>query len=209
MKSCFLIGIDEAGRGPIAGPVAVAAFSVIAGHKDSLLTFFKSGRVRDSKKLTAVTRERIFKELTVQKSLGKVSYAVSFASATVVDRKGISFATRLALARSLEVLGVGPSECQVLLDGSLKAPEEFTLQRTIIKGDEKEAVIALASIVAKVSRDRLMVRLAKKYPHYDLDIHKGYGTSDHYRKLKKHGLSPVHRKSFLKSFVGCKNSQIV
>lgn len=200
MKSYFLIGIDEAGRGPIAGPVAVAAFCIVSERKDWPFKFFDNGKVRDSKKLTVVARERIFKEMTVQKSLGKMSYAVSFVGAAAIDRKGISFAIRSALAKSLGALGVEPLKCRVLLDGGLKAPEEFARQRTIIKGDEKEAVIALASIVAKVSRDRLMLKLAKKYPRYDFDIHKGYGTKAHYKKLQKYGLSPVHRKSFLKNF---------
>ncbi|MDO8482587.1 MAG: ribonuclease HII [bacterium] len=196
----FLVGVDEAGRGPLAGPVAVAVFSIAKSEKHLLLGFFQDGKIRDSKKMTAVSREVIFRDMAAQKKLGKVSYAVSFASSLVIDRKGISFAIRRALARSLTVINVKPSQCRVLLDGSLRAPKEFVSQRTIIKGDEKEAVIALASIVAKVSRDRLMRRLAKKYPHYDLDIHKGYGTKAHYKKLKKYGLSPVHRKSFLKGF---------
>lgn len=196
----FLIGIDEAGRGPIAGPVAVAAFCVATKSRRQLLDFFDNGKIRDSKKLTPAARAKIFKEMVVQKSLGKVSYTVSFASAAVIDRKGISFAIRQALAESLRALGVEPSECKVLLDGSLGAPPEFLSQRTIIKGDEKETVIALASVVAKVSRDRLMGRFAKKYPHYDFDIHKGYGTKAHYRRVKKYGLSPIHRRSFLKNF---------
>lgn len=199
MKS-FLVGVDEAGRGPIAGPVAVAAFCVATKGKRQLLDFFDNRRVKDSKKLTAAARERIFKEIITQEKLGTVSYAVSFASARVIDRKGISFAIKRALAQSLRVLGAKPAECRILLDGGLKAPEFFCFQRTIIKGDEKESTIALASIVAKVSRDRLMRRLAKKYSLYGFDVHKGYGTKAHYRKLQQHGLSPVHRKSFLKGW---------
>lgn len=196
----FLIGIDEAGRGPIAGPVAVAVFCIAESDKSRLRGFFEDGRVRDSKKMTAMVRERIFKNMATQKMLGKVSYAVSFSSVKVIDHKGISFAIRRALAGCLKALCAKPLECQVFLDGGLKAPKEFMFQRTIVKGDETEAVIALASIVAKVSRDKLMRRLAKKYPRYDLEIHKGYGTKAHYRKLKKYGLSPVHRRSFLKNF---------
>src|SRR3989338_7296433 len=195
----YFIGVDEAGRGPVAGPVAVAAFCIGKEAKYRLAQFFKNGKVRDSKKLTPESRERIFKQILAEKNLGRVSYAVSFASAEVIDRKGISFAIRHALRKSLKFICVKATECLVLLDGSLKAPEEFIFQRTIIKGDEKEAVIALASIVAKVSRDRKMCTLAKKYPQYGFEVHKGYGTAAHYRKLKQHGLSPVHRRSFLKS----------
>ena len=92
-------------------------------------------------------------------------------------------------------------ESLVLLDGGLKAPKEYLNQRTIIKGDEKELAIALASIVAKVTRDRLMVKLARKYPGYDLEMHKGYGTAAHYKALKNKGFSPIHRKSFLKKII--------
>lgn len=198
MSPRFLVGVDEAGRGPIAGPVAVAAFCVAEKTGCRLPEFFENGKVRDSKKLTVEARERIFKKIKEQEGLGRLSCAVSFTSAAVIDRRGISFAITRALTECLKVLGARASECRVLLDGSLKAPPKFVFQRTIIKGDEKEPAIALASIVAKVSRDRLMRRLAKKYPCYDFDIHKGYGTKAHYKKLKIHGLSPIHRRSFLK-----------
>ena len=205
----FLVGVDEAGRGPLAGPAAVAVFSIAESEQHRLLGFFQGGKIRDSKKMTAASREMVFRDMAAQKKLGRISYAVSFASASVIDRKGISFAIRRALARSLTTINVKSSDCRVLLDGGLKAPEEFVFQSTIIKGDEKEAVIALASIAAKVSRDRLMRRLGKKYPMYGFEIHKGYGTKEHYKKLENHGLSPVHRKSFLKSIVGCKTFKIV
>lgn len=194
----FVIGVDEAGRGPIAGPVSVGVCAVPKAHTRSLSKFFPNGEVRDSKKLSPALREEIFAAMHSARETGQLSFAVSFTAAAVIDRRGISFAIRSALRRSLLSLDIGPSECEVLLDGSLKAPEEFSRQRTIIKGDEKEAIIALASIATKVSRDRRMRNLAKRYPQYDFDVHKGYGTPDHYKRLILHGFSPIHRRSFLK-----------
>lgn len=161
--------------------------------------FFPKGKVQDSKKLAPAVREKVFKLLQKAKIKGEISYAVFLVSAKTIDREGISFAIRQAVALSLKKLAVKPHESRVLLDGSLKAPAEFVFQKTIIKGDEKEAVIALASIVAKVSRDRRMVACAKKYPGYGFEIHKGYGTEKHYQALKKNGLSPIHRRTFLKN----------
>lgn len=198
-KGFTIIGVDEAGRGPLAGPVAVAAFCVAKICQHRVLTYFPKGKIRDSKKFSPVVREQIFKLLQRAKDRGEISYTVYFSSARMIDGKGISFAIKRALAGSLKKLGVKPRESFVLLDGSLKAPEEFRNQRTIIKGDEKESVIALASIVAKVSRDRKMISLSKKYPQYDFHIHKGYGTKKHYKKIRVHGLSPIHRRSFLKN----------
>ena len=200
MKTRYLIGIDEAGRGPLAGPVAVAVFLVREKTQQHLLSFFPKGEVRDSKKLAPTVRERIFKLLERAKVSGQVFYAVSFASATFIDLWGITAAVRLATARVLSSLDVKAAQCLVLLDGALHAPSRFTRQKTIIKGDEKEPVIALASIVAKVSRDRKMISLSKKYPQYDFHIHKGYGKKKHYKKIRAYGLSPIHRRSFLKGF---------
>ena len=196
-----LIGIDEAGRGPIAGPVAVAVFAVSKEVQYRVLDFFPKRKVRDSKKLAPAVREQIFKLLQKAKTRGEISYAVSFSSTRIIDRRGITFAIRRALATSLKKLGVNPRQATVLLDGGLKAPEEFIFQRTIIKGDEKEPVIALASFMAKVSRDRKMRRFALKYPRYGFEAHKGYGTRAHYKALKKYGLSAIHRRSFLKNIV--------
>lgn len=113
---------------------------------------------------------------------------------------GISKAIKNCLEKSLKKLNVKPHECQVLLDGGLKAPSIYKNQKTIIKGDEKEWAIAFASIVAKVSRDTLMCRLAKKYPKYCFEIHKGYGTKKHCELIRKYGLSGEHRKCFCKNF---------
>ncbi|OGG55077.1 hypothetical protein A3D62_02765 [Candidatus Kaiserbacteria bacterium RIFCSPHIGHO2_02_FULL_49_11] len=189
----YIIGIDEAGRGPIAGPVTVGAVLVPWGLH---WRHFKG--LKDSKQLTPAAREEWFVRLAHMEG---VRYGVSSSSHATIDRKGIVYAVNAALGRALRRLGVEPSECLVLLDGGLHAPEEFMHQKTIIRGDESEVSIALASVVAKVTRDRRMVRLSKKYSPYDFHVHKGYGTKKHYALLHKHGLSDIHRRSFLSGIV--------
>jgi ribonuclease HII len=196
-KITFLIGIDEAGRGPLAGPISVGAFSV---RSKDILKIFKG--VKDSKQLSEKQREEWFKVIKQHKKDGHIMYAVSFSSAGVIDEKGITHATKAALNRCLKRLekkDFAPFKCRVLLDGSLYAPSRYADQKTIIDGDAKEPIIALASICAKVLRDRKMKRLAKKYPKYGFEIHKGYGTKAHYRAIRKHGPSDIHRRSFLKN----------
>ncbi len=134
-----------------------------------------------------------------------VDFAVTFQSEKIIDTKGLSFAIKNALAISIEKLveknkksGLTPAAALVLLDGGLKAPAHFKHKKTIIHGDAKEQTIALASICAKVLRDRRMVAVAKKYPGYGFEVHKGYGTVAHYTAIKKHGLSSIHRRSFLR-----------
>jgi len=199
----YVVGIDEVGRGPIAGPVAVGVLCVDVERAKATLSradlrALFSG-IKDSKKLSPNKREEWFAKICwVQKS-GALDFAVTFVSAKDIDTKGLAPSIKKALQKSLKKVAPDPTSTQVLLDGSLYAPVEYKNQKTIIKGDIKEPIIGLASIVAKVSRDRLMVSCAKKYPNYGFDIHKGYGTRKHYEKIKKHGLSPLHRKSFLKS----------
>jgi len=185
----YIVGIDEVGRGPIAGPVTVGAVLL---SKSYSLRDFKG--LKDSKKLTENNKEVWFSRVSV---MPDVSYTVSSVSQKVIDSYGIVHAIRLALSRSLKKLDVEPKDCLVLLDGGLYAPKEFIYQKTIIKGDEKEYEIALASVMAKVTRDRMMVRLSKRFPEYGFDSHKGYGTKKHYEKIKKHGICDLHRKSFL------------
>ncbi|MEZ4195176.1 MAG: ribonuclease HII [Candidatus Paceibacterota bacterium] len=117
-----------------------------------------------------------------------------------MDKIGITKAVRLGIERGLNKLKVDHKEVSVKLDGLLHAPAEYMNQETIIKGDAKEKVIGLASIMAKVTRDRVMVKMAKKYPVYQFEIHKGYGTKKHLEAIEKHGLSTVHRRSFCKRF---------
>jgi ribonuclease HII len=193
----YLVGIDEAGRGPIAGPVSVAIFYVEKKLQRKLLQFFPDRKVKDSKKLSERNREIIFKKITEAKESGDAYFQVVLTSARIIDTKGISFAIKNSIEKMLEKSGLEPKKTEIRLDGSLKAPIQYKNQKTIIKGDEKEAVIALASIVAKVTRDKYMKKIAVKFPNYKFEIHKGYGTKKHYESIAKFGLSTIHRKSFL------------
>ena len=190
-KYKYIIGIDEVGRGPIAGPVTVCA--LLLPKKYSWRNF---QRLKDSKKLTGNGREIWFSKV---RATDDISYAVSSVGEKTIDTKGVVPSVRIAILRSLNKLDVNPKDCLVLLDGGLSAPEEFIHQKTIIKGDERECAIALASIMAKVTRDRKMIRLSKKYSEYGFESHKGYGTRKHYEQIKKHGTCELHRTSFLKS----------
>lgn len=193
MRKIFLIGIDEAGRGPLAGPVAVGAVAVPEDFDWAQIP-----GVRDSKKMTPFQRERVYTRLRALRRSGALRYAVCFASARTIDRIGIVVAVAQALSQALNKLDVSPEESNVRLDGSLKAPVIWKKQKTIIRGDVTEPVISLASIAAKVERDRHMARIAKKYPKYGLETHKGYGTAAHMAAVRKYGLSPEHRTSFCK-----------
>jgi ribonuclease HII len=194
-KVKYIIGVDEVGRGPLAGPVTVCAAMVPRGFVFGLNNN-KNSRPNDSKKLSAKKREEWF---LYAKEHGRIFYATSSVSPAVVDKIGISRATALAVERSLKKLSstwYSDYQVEVLLDGLLHAPAEYK-QKTIIKGDEIESIISLASIIAKVTRDKYMTNLAKKYPEYGFEKHKGYGTKKHYECIKKHGISEVHRRSFL------------
>src|SRR3989344_1965494 len=206
----YIIGIDEAGRGPLAGPVSVGVFGAEKKMEKWLLKniFPRRQRVgaptetsgenfiRDSKKLSPNKRKEIYKKFCLLKEENKVFFSVSHISNKIIDEEGISKAVRLGISKSLSPKVL---KCKIRLDGLLKAPPKFKNQKTIIKGDEKNVFIACASIVAKVSRDRLMCQLAKKYPKYGFEIHKGYGTVLHRTLIKKYGLSVIHRKTFCKN----------
>lgn len=196
-SSIKIIGIDEVGRGPLAGPVTVCAV-VCAVDEYKKIKRLKSLPVlgKDSKKLKEKDRERFQKVLTGLASSGKISYSIFHISNIIIDTKGISFAIKTAIAKNLQKLKVSNQDT-VLLDGGLKAPTNFIKQKTIIKGDEKEKIIAWASILAKVERDGLMKRIHKKFPEYGFDIHKGYGTKRHKEAIKKHGISVIHRKTWI------------
>jgi ribonuclease HII len=188
-----IAGIDEAGRGPLAGPVAVGAAII----PDSFNKRFFKG-IKDSKQLTEEERELWYSLAKEAKKKGELDFKVCLVSEKVIDRHGISFALRLGIRRCLSGLGASPDD-QIFLDGSLKAPTEFKHQLTVIKGDEKIPVISLASICAKVIRDRKMVKLSKRFPRYDFHINKGYGTRAHMSALLKYGSTELHRKSFIKN----------
>lgn len=189
-----IVGIDEAGRGPLAGPVAVGAVQVYKLDK-----FKKLVRgIKDSKQLSESDRELWFLKAREARRRGELDFSVSLVSEKVIDKHGISYAIRLGIKRCLSRLKV-PKEAQIFLDGSLKAPVEFKHQLTVIKGDEKIPVISLASVCAKVTRDMKMVRVSKKFPKFGFEVHKGYGTRAHLAAIKLHGPTPLHRLSFLKN----------
>ncbi len=187
-KVKFIIGVDEVGRGPLAGPVAVG----VAMATRATIRKFK--KIKESKQLSRIQREEWYKKICAPKS--GIQFAVSFVSAQMIDRRGVNPAIHKAALCGLKKLSPNPKNVRVLLDGGLRAPAEFMNQATIIRGDAKETIIAIASVVAKVERDRLMLRMHKKYSAYGFDRHVGYGTALHMAAIKKYGMSPIHRRSF-------------
>ncbi len=187
----YLVGIDEAGRGPLAGPVSVGA--VIVPHD---FDFSLVAGARDSKKLTHFARALWYARMCRMQEEGLLRFAVAFSSSKTIDTRGIVPAIRSALARTLDALQARGEECEVRLDGSLRAPARFANQQTIIRGDDLEPIISLASIAAKVERDHKMMRLAARYPQYGFERHKGYGTGEHCEAIRAHGLCDLHRATF-------------
>lgn len=182
-----ICGIDEAGRGPLAGDVYAAAVILRPG------TIING--LNDSKKLTEKKREQLYDEIIAKAE----AYCVATASVAEIDSVNILQATFLAMKRAYEGLEITADA--VLVDGNRK-PFGGDEVRTVVKGDGTSASIAAASILAKVSRDRYMMKLSEKYPQYRFDKHKGYGTKLHYEMLEKYGISEVHRRTFLKKLTG-------
>ncbi len=192
----YVVGVDEVGRGPIAGPVMVADFSVNRQNYDEV--FKRLSGITDSKKLTEKKREHfadIIKELEKD---GRINIAISSVSAKRIDQKGISNALRSALNSSVKKVSEKNDKLYVYLDGSLYADDIYD-QETIIKGDSKNWLISAASVIAKVTRDNYMVQVSKKYPEYSFEQHKGYGTKMHYEKIKEFGVCEIHRKTWIKT----------
>ncbi|MDE2021625.1 MAG: ribonuclease HII [Patescibacteria group bacterium] len=187
-----MLGVDEAGRGPLAGPVAVGLVAVPEGY-DVAKEF---PGVADSKKLSPMKREKIFTLLEMRAARGDIRFLVEFEDAETIDKEGIAVALRRAIARGARSLAPDAALARVLLDGALRAPTDY-VQQTIIGGDANVPLISLASIAAKVTRDRLMKKLSVPYPEYGFERHKGYGTKVHYEALRKHGPCTIHRRSFL------------
>ena len=182
---CFIAGLDEAGRGCLAGPVVAAA--VILPLEEDYLSFFAG--VRDSKQLLPHARESLY-QVIMQHA---VAVAVGFGSVALIDERNILQATKYAMRASIAQLSTAP---QALLLDALMLSDISLPQRSIIKGDTSCLSIAAASIVAKVTRDRLMVQLHELYPAYGFAQHKGYGTEAHLAALHEHGACPIHRRSF-------------
>lgn len=190
----WIVGIDEVGRGPIAGPVTVGVCVCSADEYVQLCSDHPN--IADSKKITPKKRLRIAEELNKEQRLRS---SIASSTAVDIDTIGIVPALLQALDEALNQLGLDPSEILVLLDGGLKAPKKYFHQETIIKGDQSEWLIGAASIVAKVHRDNKMIAYAKEYPLYGFEKHKGYGTKAHYQALREHGTSALHRTSFLRN----------
>lgn len=183
----LICGVDEAGRGPLAGPVCAGAVILPKDLEIPGLT--------DSKKLTDKKRRELLPVIQEQ----AIAYGIGFASQQEIDEINILQATFLAMQRALDQLTVRPD--LALIDGN--RAKDFGLPvKTVVKGDSLSANIAAASILAKVTRDNLMQEMAESYPQYGFEIHKGYGTKAHYAALREFGASPIHRMSFLKKFYG-------
>lgn len=180
----LICGIDEAGRGPLAGPVFAAAVILPEGLEDL--------GINDSKKLSEKKRDLLFEQIKEK----AVAWSVASASEREIDEINILNATFLAMKRAVEGLSLRPEIA--LVDGNRK-PGTGIEELTLVKGDAKSISIAAASILAKVSRDRYLLELDRQYPQYQFAKHKGYPTKLHYEMIKAHGVSPVHRRSFLKN----------
>lgn len=188
----YILGVDEAGRGPLAGPVSVGVVRIEEGF-DILATF---PGLNDSKKLSEKRREALFALLQEEIKKGTVHAVVHLASAQKIDDGGIAPAIRGGVAAGVRKLLPDPVVGKVFLDGSLKAPNEYE-QETIIGGDGLVPAIMLASIAAKVTRDRYMKKIAQEFPQYEFELHKGYGTKRHYELIKRYGPCTLHRQTFL------------
>ena len=182
-----ICGVDEAGRGPLAGPVCAAAV-ILPKH-------LQIPGLTDSKKLSDKKRRELFPIIQQQ----AIAYGIGLASEVEIDEINILQATFLAMRRALDQLSIRPEIA--LIDGNRET--DFGLPvKTVVKGDSLSANIAAASVLAKVTRDNILVELASQYPEYGFEIHKGYGTKAHYEALRTYGPCPIHRKSFLKKFYG-------
>lgn len=182
-----ICGVDEAGRGPLAGPVCAAAVILPPNLEIPGLT--------DSKKLSDKRRRELFPIIKEQ----AIAYGIGFASHEEIDEINILQATFLAMERAMAQLQVKPE--LALIDGNRE--KDFGIPvKTVVKGDSLSASIAAASVLAKVSRDDVMLEMAQHYPGYGFEVHKGYGTKAHYEALRKLGASPIHRMSFLRKFYG-------
>ena len=183
----YIVGVDEVGRGPLAGPVVCAAVIMPLEEADIIVG------VDDSKKLSAKKREELSEKIKEK----AIAYTVYEVSEAVIDEINILEATKLGMKKAVEGLSVTPDV--VLTDGNMTIDVTYP-QQSIIKGDALSYSIGAASIVAKVHRDRLMDEYAKEYPMYAFDSNKGYGTAAHIQGIKEYGLCPIHRRTFTKNF---------
>ena len=204
-----MVGLDEAGRGPLAGPVVAAAVMINGKIKNQKLKFkVKSLRIKDSKQLSERKREELYLTLTGDK---QIQWGVGVVSEKVIDKINILEATKLAMGKALNNLSCISCNCKkckrgkfLLIDGNFTINPKIVGERVshnfgqkaVVRGDQKVFSIAVASIIAKVTRDRIMRQMHKKYPEYGFDRHKGYGTKIHIANLKNFGSCDIHRKTF-------------
>ena len=177
----YVVGADEVGRGSFAGPIVASAVKINKSHEYLL------GEVKDSKKLSEKKRNKIFEQI----SKSNISYSISECSNKIIDEVGISKANKIVLENSIEEIFTGTEKVYV---------DHFKIYKfsavSLVRGEDNSKAIALASIIAKVYRDNLMIELSKKYPHYLFERNKGYGTKAHRESIKKYGLTELHRSSF-------------
>jgi ribonuclease HII len=201
----YFVGIDEAGRGALAGPVCVGAvlYPEDFDWKEVFKLITKRGepKLRDSKKLSAQQRDILYAYITEH---GRLRHAFALVGSDVIDAIGIVNATNEAAAIAINTLQISPERVKVLLDAGLKAPGKWQ-QESFVRGDENIPAISFASIIAKVSRDRHMEELTVSYEKYGFDKHKGYGTNTHIAQIRQHGITPIHRTTFM-SFLAPKTA---
>ncbi len=205
-KIRYVVGIDEVGRGPLAGPVTLAAFVVPYSTRTIIEEGLRHIGVRDSKELRESTREEIVKRVgklyLSKRGEGETYLFLSSQSAKVIDKKGIQYAIRAALMKLVRKIEERTYTTRdgifFFLDGSLSLEGLAPHFEALIGGDRENVLIATASIFAKVHRDTLMARYAKQYPHYGFEKHKGYGTAFHRKQIENYGPSPIHRLSWIK-----------
>lgn len=192
-----IAGVDEAGRGPLAGPVTAGAFVFNAELTAELIHEHKELKIlRDSKLLSAQQRESLYGIFVKLREEGRADFATASVFPSTIDKKHIHHAVAIAMQRAVSKLSTGPDHA--IVDG-FRYPKKILTSveySSMFKADGRVPSVAAASIVAKVTRDKSMKRYHKKYPEYRFDLHKGYGTELHYKMLKKHGPSPIHRQSF-------------
>lgn len=182
----YICGVDEAGRGPLCGPV-VAAAVILPKH-------VCIEGVNDSKKISEKKREKLYDDIMK----GAIAVGIGISDVDVIEKVNILNATKIAMKKAIESLSIKPD--YVLIDGNQKIDIDI-LQETVVSGDAKSESIASASIIAKVTRDRMLRKFDEMYPEYGFAKHKGYGTKAHIEAIKKYGLTPIHRKSFCTKFI--------
>jgi ribonuclease HII len=199
VKPRYVIGIDEVGRGPLAGPTTVGVFAI----KTECMRDITDLGAKDSKQLSEQKRKIIVKKIKELVKQGHAQFVIVSSSSHMIDRKGISKAIHIALVSGLKKLekklSINPNHMDIYLDGGLSAGKRYFRQHTVIKGDATIPAIACASILAKVHRDTLMENYDLVFPQYGFYQNKGYGTPDHYHAIRKYGPSTLHRRSFLKN----------